>query len=117
MLNTSHSALSAILAPVPGKLVGDHSLISKFLKGVQGTGPSLSRFSATWDSDVIVRYLKVLSVDSLKNLPLKVTMLMALTTAQRNQTLHALKLSDMMLSDSGITVHAQNSTSRVRVKF
>ena len=52
-----------------------------------------------------MRYLKVLCVDSLKNLTLKVTMLMALITARRAQTLHALKLSDMMLSDLEIIFH------------
>ena len=85
--------------------MGDHPLISKFLKGVQQTRPSLPRYSVTSDSDIVVRYLKGLSVDSLKNLTLKVTMLMALITAQRAQTLLALKLSNMMLTNSEITVH------------
>ena len=59
--------------------------------------PNLHRYSVTWDTDVVVRYLKDSSVDSLKNLAMGVTVWMALITAQRAQMLHVLALTDMTL--------------------
>ena len=121
VLNTARSALSAILTPMEGKLVGDHPLISKFFKGVLRTQPSLTRYIATWDSDIVVMYLKVLCIDFLKNLTLKVTMLMALITAQRAQTLHCtcLKTQQYVAPGNHIShLHsAQNSVSRVSIKI
>jgi hypothetical protein len=59
------------------------------MKGVCENRPSLSRYSATWDIAVVLKYLgKMHPADklSLKELTLKVVTLLALLSGQRRQT-------------------------------
>ena len=63
--------------------------------------PSLPRYQEIWDVSIVLKYLTTLHPAkelNLKNLTLKVTMLMALLTGQRCQTLQALSVKDMMLT-------------------
>jgi hypothetical protein len=65
------------------------------MKGVFNLRPPVSRYCATWDVDIVLKYLRTLSPVkelSFKDLTLKVVMLMALISAQRAQTLHLLKM-------------------------
>jgi len=58
--------------------------------------PPLPRYSHIWDVNLVLRYLQTLSPVaslSLKNLTLKLTMLLALVSGQRCQTLRCLDLS------------------------
>ena len=102
-LNTARSALSAVLPPVAGRPVGEHVLVSRLLKGVKSKRPSLPRYNYTWDPNVVTNFLKQATNDTLRDLTLNLTMLMALVTGQRAQTLHALKVSDMEFDDDSIT--------------
>ena len=71
------------------------------MKGGFENRPSLSQYSATWDVAVVLKYLvKMHPADklSLKDLTLKVVTLLALLSGQRRQTLHALKISCMVLN-------------------
>ena len=63
--------------------------------------PSLPRYQETWDVTVVLDYLAKLGPPeklSLKNLTLKVVMLMALLSGQRRQTLHTLSIDCMQIS-------------------
>lgn len=102
-INTARSALSAILPPVDGRPVGEHPLVSRLLKGVKAKRPSLPRYKYTWDPSLVINHLRKGS-DSLKDITLHLTMLLALVSGQRAQTLHALKVSDMSSSESEITL-------------
>ena len=55
-MNSNRSAISAI-ASVQGQPVGQHLLVSRFLKGVFQERPSLSRCRTTWAPDLIFRLL------------------------------------------------------------
>lgn len=94
-INTARGALSAIMTPHKEQTVGNHPLVKRLLKGVFEARPSKPRYTTTWSVGKVLVYLKRLSPVhglSLKQLTLKLTMLLALTTAQRVQTLKALDL-------------------------
>ena len=74
------------------------------MKGIKNDRPSMPRYSTTWDTDLVVNYLKEYDHSNLKNLTLKLTMILALITAQRAQTLSKLKLSEMTIQANGCIV-------------
>ena len=103
-LNTARSALSTIIT-VDGMPIGSHPLVVRFLKGVFNLRPPVPRYKEVWDVSIVLRYLKTLSSTSslsLKNLSLKLVMLLSLVTAQRGQTLHLLDIDLMSTYDSSI---------------
>ncbi|CAH3035464.1 unnamed protein product, partial [Pocillopora meandrina] len=65
----------------------------------------IPRYKEVWDVSIVLRFLKTLSPVSslsLKNLSLKLVMLLSLVTAQRGQTLHLLDINLMSTYDSSI---------------
>ena len=94
-LNTARSALSAILPLFNGIKFGEHPLVGRFLKGVYEQRPALQRYKAIWNVGEVLNYLTTLKQVpqlSLKDLTLKLTMLLCLLTAQRCQTVQLLDL-------------------------
>ena len=94
---TARSALSSFIV-VNGMKVGEHPLVSRFMSGLFNQKPCFPRYTETWDPQTVLMHLKTYPVTeelSLKQLTLKLVMLMALLTAQRIQTLHKLSLDDM----------------------
>ena len=90
-LNTARGALSSLGLTFEGFRVGNHPLIIRFMRGVFALRPSRSRYTTVWDVNQVLNYLRKLSPVkhlTLKDLTLKLTMLMALTQAARVQTLH-----------------------------
>lgn len=102
-LNSVRSALSTIIT-LPGNIsVGNHPLITRFLKGVFQTRPSLPRYTSIWDVGVVLTFLKTLSPASkliLKDLTFKLTMLLMLVSGQRIQTIHSLDIENMITHSS-----------------
>ncbi|XP_060591838.1 uncharacterized protein LOC132746632 [Ruditapes philippinarum] len=96
-LNTARGALSAFGIQFEGFRIGNHPLIIRFMKGVFAARPTKSRYTEVWDVNKVLIYLKKLSPVrhlSLKNLTLKLVMLMALTQAARVQTLQLISYTD-----------------------
>ena len=88
-LNTARSALSTILPLFNGIKFGEHPLVCRFLKGVYEQRPALPRYIAIWNVDEVLNYLTTMvhvTELTLKDLTLKLTMLLCLLTAQRCQT-------------------------------
>ena len=98
-INSARSALSAVLTPIDGKPVGEHPLVTRLLKGVKLNRPSLPRYTCTWDPNLVLNHLKEANNATRKELTLNLTMLLALVTGQRAQTLHALKINEMEIGD------------------
>ena len=72
------------------------------MKGVHETTPTLPEHQEIWDVNTVLDFLKTLHPAeelNLKDLTLKLIMLLALTSAQRCQTLQALSLENMRLTD------------------
>ena len=100
-INTARAALSTVIHPPEGCTFGHHPLVARFLKGVFTARPALPRYQEVWDVSVVLKYLKSLHPPeqlSLKDLTLKMTMLIALLSGQRCQTIHALDTTTMVLS-------------------
>ena len=109
-LNTARSALSSILPSIDGIPVGQHPLIIRFLKGVFESRPAMPRYTAVWNVNQVLDYLKTLypvNEISLKSLTLKLTRLLALVTAQRGQSLPFLNVDTMIGSGSSIVFRLQ----------
>ena len=97
-LNTARSALSTVFTLQNNQTFGIHPLVTRFMKGVFETRPSLPRYSETWDVNVVLDYIAGLGQpedQDLKMLTYKTVMLLALLTSQRRQTLHALDITNM----------------------
>ena len=109
VLNCARSALSSflVLLDTPHS-VGTHPLIKRFMRGVFQLRPPTARYKEIWDVSSVFNYLRSLSPASsltLKMLTLKLCMIIALTSAQRVQTLHFMHLDKMSLSNSAVTFH------------
>ena len=103
-ISTVRSALSTFIF-LEGFPAGSHPLVRRFLKGVFNLRPALPKYETTWDTSLVLKYLKKLSpVKRLdfKMLTFKLIMLFALLTGQRSQTLHLLSLDDMILTKNSV---------------
>ena len=108
-VNTARSALSTFLT-VDNVPIGCHPLLKRFMKGVYEERPTLPRYGRTWDVSVVLELLKSwspLDILSLKRLTLKLAMLLALTTAQRCQTLSVLCIRDILFLENRVEIQVK----------
>ena len=59
-LNTARSAISSFIVLDGNVTVGNHPLVQRFLKGVFQTRPAFPRYTSTWDTSIVLTYLKTL---------------------------------------------------------
>lgn len=117
-INTAKSAVSSVVSIVNNRNIGNNSLIKQFMKGVFNQKPCLPRLGSTWAVSDVLKYLKSLSpvTDlSLKLLSYKLVMLLALTTGQRLQTLHAMDIRNIVFSEDSIKIRIGNLLKQSRV--
>lgn len=107
-INTARSAVSCLF---PTSCVGSDPSISRFMRGVFNSRPTVPRYCAIWDVSKVLQYLARCS--PAKDLPLqalthKLVTLCALVTGQRAQTIRAfdLRLCDINLTSAVFRVHA-----------
>ncbi|XP_039304170.1 uncharacterized protein LOC120357547 [Solenopsis invicta] len=112
-LNTVRSAVSLISV----NEVGSHPLVRRFFKGIAALKPQRPRYDFIWDTaPVVTRLASLYPHDnlSLELLSRKLATLLALTTAQRLQTLAAIQTSNISFADSlVIKIPARIKTSGV----
>lgn len=107
-INSARCALSAILeSPVSAySTFGEHPDVKRFMKGIFQSRPPLPRYCKTWDVNLVLQYIGSMGNSqelSLKDLTLKLVMLVALTTAQRGQSLHLLDTQNMVQEETAYT--------------
>jgi len=112
-LNTSRSSISLIT----GYDINKDGLISRFMKGVYKQKPTKAKYSTTWDTTPVLNYIEELSSReklTTKELGEKVATLLALTTAQRLQTLSLIDIDNIEISETQIKIKIteQIKTSR-----
>ena len=81
-----------------GFSVGRHPLVIRYMKGVFNLRPTRPRYEITWDVGKVLDYLRKLSpvkYITLKDLTLKLTMLIALTNAARAQSIHLMNVNSV----------------------
>ena len=105
-INTARSAVSSLFPNYKGLTLGSHPLISRLMKAVYIIRPTKPRYEYIWDVADVFKYLRLLSPVtklSLKDLSLKLIMLLALLTAGRCQSLVKLNLIHMKEGKSSVT--------------
>ena len=102
-INTARLALSIIMLEINGKTFGEQALVKRFMKGIFELRPVFPKYSRIWDVNQVLNYLKSMGSSvsiSLKMLTLRLTMLLCLLAGQRCQTVHALGIDYIDLSES-----------------
>ena len=102
-LNTARSALSSILRISDCDSFGSHPLVVRFMKGVFEKRKPQPKYDDIWDASKVLDYLSTLHPVkelSLKDLTLKILMLLLLVTGQRGQSIHLMTLSAMKLTEA-----------------
>ena len=116
-LNTARRTLSTFVV-LPGNIsVGNHPLVTRFMKGVFQSRPTFPKYAEIWDVNVVLSYLKTLSPVaklSLKDLTYKVTMMLMLLSGQRIQTIQLLDLKDMTMSKSQFTFKVSSKVKHTK---
>lgn len=99
-LNAHRSALSL----VSSTKIGEHPLITRFMKGVFRENPTRPKYLATWDVSTVLNKLKEqypLAELSLQSLSEKLTMLLLLSTGHRLQTISSISINDLKEGPDG----------------
>ena len=80
---------------------GQHPLVCRFVKGAFERKPPSKKYYAIWDVRQVLNFLKTMSLNSsLMELSLKLSMLLALVSFQRKQTLLQLNINNEYLKKS-----------------
>ena len=119
-LNTARGALSSLGLKLEQFAAGSHPLVVRFMKGVYNLRPMRSRYCQTWSVDVVLNYLRKLSPVkklTLKELSLKLVMLIALTNAARVQTIHLLSVNNFTKFKSEFVFKLDNVLKQSRPGF
>lgn len=106
-VNTARSALSFLLNEINGKSFGENKLVGRLMKGVYRLKPPLPKYTAVWDTSNVLNTIlswKENNELDLKLLTHKLVCLLALTTAQRVQTLSLIKLKNIHFDCLGISI-------------
>ena len=88
-INTAGSALSSITTLEGNVTIGKHPLVQRLVKRVLQCRPSFPRYERTWDTNVVLKYLKILpdlkqnSLCDLTYCTYKLMTLCSLITGQR----------------------------------
>ncbi|MES9884369.1 MAG: tyrosine-type recombinase/integrase [Sedimenticola sp.] len=116
-LNCARSALSALGIRIEQFMAGTHPLVVRFLRGVFNLRPPVPHNSKIWDVDQVLKYLRKLSPVkhlSLKDLTLKLTMLLCLVNAARVQTVYKLLFIDLQKLKSCFVLKLDGSIKQTR---
>ena len=104
-LNTARSALATFLPAMEGHPMGKHPVICWLLKGAYERNPSAPKYTKFWDIKKVFSMLKNWGRNkelSLKDLTLKLTILLLLVTSQRGQTILSLSLKGLDLEEVAV---------------
>ena len=101
-INNYRSAISARHELVGGVPLGEHRDVCRLMKGINNERPPQPRYCSTWDVVRVLEFIKSLGENqalSDKNITLKLSVLLAITSAHRGAELKQLKVSLMNLHD------------------
>jgi len=104
-LGVYRSAISLYHKGFEGIKAGQHPAIISLFKGIFNTRPSSPRYKDTWDVQQVLSTLEAWGQSDeldLKQLTLKLTMLMALASASRASEIHLISIKNMVDSDNKI---------------
>ena len=112
-INTYRSALSNVLPPMEGFLVGQHPLVVRLMKGIQNSRPAMPRYQHCWDINQVLDYIKSLPANMDVSLDLvtgKLATLMPITAPKRSSELGLLDLNFSKKHPEGISFSLPDMT-------
>ena len=117
-INSARSALSAFLIIDDGShTLGSHPVVHRFMRGIFNMRPPAPRYSSTWDVKTVLDYLRKLSPARTLGLPAltqKLTMLIALVSAQRVQSIQDISLDRMKMKKSSVELCFSNTLKQCK---
>ena len=103
-INTARSALSCIFQLTNNdNSFGDLPIVRRFMRGIFQLRPALPKYNAVWNVHKVfdfIRSCQTIDQLSLKDLTLRLTFLLCLLSAQRRQTIKALRIDNMDITPS-----------------
>ena len=103
-INTARSALSCIFQLTNNDIsFGDLPVVRRFMRGIFQLRPALPKYNAVWNVHTVFNFIRSCqTVDqlNLKDLTLRLTFLLCLLSAQRRQTIKALRIDSMDITPS-----------------
>lgn len=114
-LNSYRSAL-ALLA---GSSLGQDDDVKRFFKGVANVRPNKPKYEETWDPKLVLDFYRKLPTNenlSLKELSMKLIILLALTTGHRMQTFALIKVNQIREVDNTIEIRIPDKVKTSGVK-
>ena len=97
---------------------GKQSLVQPFMKGIFNLRLILPRQFAAWDPDHVPDYLNSLEYDlPLNDLSERLVILLCLLSGQRNQTVKALNIKDMLLEKSKCILFIKRPIKTIKPSF
>jgi len=116
-LNSYRSAISSTHDHVDGSPIGQHPLVTRMMAGAFNSRPPKARYSATWDVEIVLKYIISLGPNnnlSLKNLTLKTVMLLALTRPTRSVDLKLLDVDLCRWTPEGVSFIPSGLTKQAK---
>lgn len=106
----SHGTLNCVRSAI--SFLHDHEIgknpkIKMFFRGISKQRPTKPKYDVTWDPKIVLEHVAKWSNDEttdMKNLTLKLVMLLALVTGQRVQTLSLIDIRDILEMDNRIEI-------------
>lgn len=112
-LNTMRSAISLIIS----EDISGSPILLRFFKGIYHLRPSTPRYNSTWDVDVVLRTLEDWGPSEqldLRKLTLKLTMLLALGSAFRVQSLALINFKLIRINEEGVEIRVKDRIKTTR---
>ena len=110
------ACISRLHDPIEGRQLGNLPLVSRFMKGIFELRPPQPKLCSIWPVSKVLSHvagLEPLEGLSLKDLTLKLTILLALTSAARAHELAALNLTSALIKQDAceftIPIHVKNA--------
>ena len=108
---TAHSALNNFVS-LPGYSdISEHNLIKRFIKGCFNKRPPQPRYAHTWDVNQVLQYVHHMGQNfelTLKQLSLKLVVLLTLLNMQREETIPSFNIEKMFLDETSCTFLPNN---------
>ena len=116
-LNAYRSAIGSVHEKIDGVEVGKHPLIAHILKGVFNKRSPRPKYNSVWDVNQVLAWFKSIGPAeflSLRDLTIKITMLLALTRLCRGADLAALELTNRKYIPEGVVFSPSHLSKQSR---
>ena len=117
-INSYRSAISAFHVEIEGNKIGKHELICQLMTGIFNKNPPRPRYMQMWDVNKVLSYIIGMENNkqlSLKEISMKLCMLMALASASRSSEIHKFDIENMNITEEEIVFTLKDLTKSRRV--